>query len=116
MERTNATKYLRAQDSVNILRSGNFVLFLDLVIQLTTASSLITEGIRSMDTSAGRLVIDLDCVSMGRWVRQAFEPNTAFHTQTAMSYSTMVPCVVERHADKNSYGGGCARADDRRVR
>ena len=104
-------KYLRAIGFSKYNKKRELRPLLDLVIQSSTASSLITEGgCRSMDTSAGRSVIDLDCVSMGSMGKDRhLSRNTAFPTQTAMSYLPLFPVWWSAMQIRIPMGG-CARS------
>lgn len=101
-------KYLRAIGFSKYNKKRELRPLLDLVIQSSTASSLITEGDEVYGHISRAFGDRFGLRLYGEYGKgQAFEPEYCFPYADSDVVSTMVPCVVERHADKNSYGGMC---------
>ena len=101
-------KYLRAIGFSKYNKKRELRPLLDLVIQSSTASSLITEGDEVYGHISRAFGDRFGLRLYGEYGKgQAFEPEYYFPYADSDVVSTTVPCVVERHADKNSYGGMC---------
>lgn len=101
-------KYLRAIGFSKYQKKKELRPLLEQVIQSATSSSLIHED-PLVFGHLSRAFGD----HFGLRVYGEYEKGEAFAAEYSFPYvdgevvSTRVPCVVERHADKNSYGGMC---------
>ena len=96
-------KYLRAIGFSKYNKKRELRPLLDLVIQSSTASSLITEGDEVYGHISRAFGDRFGLRLYGEYEKgQAFEPEYCFPYADSDVISTTVSCVVERHADKNS--------------